>query len=69
MVDVFIVKWSFWAEIYDNLKIFEVFSKIFDAMIRPSFEKSFIAFSVYKIIPELVGSNKFLLKTWPKKFE
>ena len=53
----------------DKLKRAETFSKIFDAIILSSFENSFIAFSVYKIIPEFVGSNNSVLKTWWKKVE
>ena len=38
----------------DKSKRIEIFFKILDAMILPSFGKSFIALSVYKIIPEFV---------------
>ena len=60
-------KSPFWCGINDNLKRVEIFSKILDAMILPSLGNSFIAFSVYKIIPELVGSNKYFSKTLLKK--
>ena len=60
-------KWFFWMS--DNPKRVEIFPRIFEAMILPSFEKSFIAFSVYKIIPELVGSSWNLLNTQPKYFK
>ena len=60
-------KSSFWDWIDGNSKRVEIFSKILDAIILMSLEERFIAFLVYKIIPELVGSKKNFLKTWLKK--